>query len=631
MKKLLPLLFLILPLLTVAQTNPARLDSAWRSAAGIGLSHIDVTAAKQTKWDSVRILRDSVTALRSSINGIVPATRTVNGKALSTNITITKADVGLDSVNNTPDIHKPISDAQQTAINTKLTGTGASDVDAQVSTNSGLTEDGKFISRLKLVNWWTWARSQPWTWGGVQTFSSAPVFSTPLIFPAKVTLTTAPAALTAASPKVLVRNPSTGDIEAMSVAGPTATDSLSLVKASDPRMSNARTPTAHGHSLLDINTTGTPSATTFLRGDSTWATPAGGGSITVDTTPTDGSANPVESNGVFDGLAGKVNTSDLNEAVDDRIAATIVAGSNVTVTYNDGANTLTIASTGSGTGVTGMTEPSTNGIVTRAGSGTVVARSLEATTADIVITNPTGLTGNYGVGTAIPATKRAYYEQVLFSGNLLSSSGTGTLALAPNGSGAGGTFTSGTPLGIFGISTGTSTTGYTWLGTSGSFFNPNGTTKLAIEAVISIPNFSDGTDTYAAYVGFTNNITNAGNGVWFTVATSSIRGRSVLSSAVQGSELGSGTQTTNTLYRLRIEFNGTTAKYFMKAESSRQRDLTEWPWALDNSDVIGTYTDGSGGIDFASGPYGIGMFNKKSAGSNPRLTNIDQVIISKVN
>lgn len=40
--------------------------------------------------------------------------------------------------------------------------------------------------------------------------------------------------------------------------------------------------------------------------------------------------------------------SDFSEAVDDRVAALLVAGTNVTLTYNDVANTLTIDSTGGG-------------------------------------------------------------------------------------------------------------------------------------------------------------------------------------------------------------------------------------------------------------------------------------------
>lgn len=41
-----------------------------------------------------------------------------------------------------------------------------------------------------------------------------------------------------------------------------------------------------------------------------------------------------------------------DERIDDRVAALLVAGSGVTLTYNDTSNTLTIAATGSGTSTT---------------------------------------------------------------------------------------------------------------------------------------------------------------------------------------------------------------------------------------------------------------------------------------
>jgi hypothetical protein len=41
------------------------------------------------------------------------------------------------------------------------------------------------------------------------------------------------------------------------------------------------------------------------------------------------------------------DVSDFNEAVDDRVASLVVAGSNITATYNDGAGTLTIDATAS--------------------------------------------------------------------------------------------------------------------------------------------------------------------------------------------------------------------------------------------------------------------------------------------
>ncbi len=64
------------------------------------------------------------------LSGYVPTTRTVNGQALSSNVTLTKSDVGLGNVDNTSDTGKPISTATQTALDLKaplaspaLTGT----------------------------------------------------------------------------------------------------------------------------------------------------------------------------------------------------------------------------------------------------------------------------------------------------------------------------------------------------------------------------------------------------------------------------------------------------------------------------------------------------------------------------
>lgn len=43
--------------------------------------------------------------------------------------------------------------------------------------------------------------------------------------------------------------------------------------------------------------------------------------------------------------------SDFSEAVDDRVASLLVAGTNITLTYNDVANTLTIDASGGGSGL----------------------------------------------------------------------------------------------------------------------------------------------------------------------------------------------------------------------------------------------------------------------------------------
>lgn len=57
------------------------------------------------------------------------------------------------------------------------------------------------------------------------------------------------------------------------------------------------------------------------------------------------------------GAAGDyVLSSGFAEAVDDRVAALLVAGSNVTLTYNDAAGTLTIDAAAGGAGG-GLTDP----------------------------------------------------------------------------------------------------------------------------------------------------------------------------------------------------------------------------------------------------------------------------------
>lgn len=53
------------------------------------------------------------------LSGLVPKTTTVNGHALSSNVTVTKGDVGLGNADNTSDANKPISTATQTALDLK--------------------------------------------------------------------------------------------------------------------------------------------------------------------------------------------------------------------------------------------------------------------------------------------------------------------------------------------------------------------------------------------------------------------------------------------------------------------------------------------------------------------------------
>jgi len=181
---------------------------------------------------------------------------------------------------------------------------------------------------------------------------------------------------------------------------------------------------------------GTPSATTYLRGDGTWATiTASGSAAPADATYIVQTSNSTLSNefalaslatgllknttttgvlsiataGVDYAAASHTHTStsisDFAEAVDDRVAALLIAGANVTLTYDDIANTLTIdVTSGTGTiggsGTTGsLAKWSNSSTLTNAVAGTdYAAASHTHAAADIV----SGIisTSRLGSGTA---------------------------------------------------------------------------------------------------------------------------------------------------------------------------------------------------------------------------------------
>lgn len=75
----------------------------------------------------------------------VPITRTVAGHALSADVTLVKGDVGLGNVDNTADADKPVSTAQQTALDgkvDKVTGKGLSTNDYTTAEKSKLAAFG---------------------------------------------------------------------------------------------------------------------------------------------------------------------------------------------------------------------------------------------------------------------------------------------------------------------------------------------------------------------------------------------------------------------------------------------------------------------------------------------------------
>lgn len=81
-------------------------------------THKFVTAAEKTKLSNL----SGTNTGDQDLSGYVPTTRTVAGHALSSNVTVSKSDVGLSNVDNTADTAKPVSTAQQTAIEVQAYG-----------------------------------------------------------------------------------------------------------------------------------------------------------------------------------------------------------------------------------------------------------------------------------------------------------------------------------------------------------------------------------------------------------------------------------------------------------------------------------------------------------------------------
>ena len=80
-----------------------------------GENNIDDTAGEgdtDSAWSANKLVAEFA--------GKVPTTRKVNGHALTDDITVSKSDVGLGSVDNTSDANKPISTATQTALDAKV-------------------------------------------------------------------------------------------------------------------------------------------------------------------------------------------------------------------------------------------------------------------------------------------------------------------------------------------------------------------------------------------------------------------------------------------------------------------------------------------------------------------------------
>jgi hypothetical protein len=72
------------------------------------------------KTGAVTLVESDISGLTADLAAKVPSTRTVNGHALNADVTVSKGDVGLGNVDNTSDANKPVSMAQQTALDGKV-------------------------------------------------------------------------------------------------------------------------------------------------------------------------------------------------------------------------------------------------------------------------------------------------------------------------------------------------------------------------------------------------------------------------------------------------------------------------------------------------------------------------------
>lgn len=119
--------------------------------------------------------------------------------------------------------------------------------------------------------------------------------------------------------------------------------------------------------------------------------------------------------------------SDFAEAVDDRAAALIVAGANITATYNDAGNTLTIASTASGSGLT----DGDKGDITVGGSGTTMTIDAGAVSLAKManLSAPSLLIGRYSAGAGAPQPITVGSGLAVSSGGVMTATGSGGGAL----------------------------------------------------------------------------------------------------------------------------------------------------------------------------------------------------------
>jgi len=105
--------------------------------------------------------------------------------------------------------------------------------------------------------------------------------------------------------------------------------------------------------------------------------------------------------------------SNFSEAVDDRVAALLVAGANITLSYNDAANTLTISATGGGGA--GVTDGDKGDITVSASGATWTIDNASVTLAKLANLPSQTIIGRLSAGTAAPEALTADHVRTIIN------------------------------------------------------------------------------------------------------------------------------------------------------------------------------------------------------------------------